>query len=210
MTIVNLTRKVLPKISAIPKKNIDSVRSMPEMVLSRMINDGAKNIVHCDMNQSIAAIIAPDKINTIYTDALNGCNAVNIIARMNDKKSFVSIMSHYVPTNTDGQISAIDKQLQTYTPHIDKTYVPRIFLNIRGTESYGKLCAVPNPIIEKLKTLLAKFFPQGNTIEITPYKNSKRPAFFSSANIFQFNPSDINKLKITNVGENERFIDLNI
>jgi len=78
------------------------------------------------------------------------------------------------------------------------------------TESYGKLCAVPNPIIEKLKTLLAKFFPQGNTIEITPYKNSKRPAFFSSANIFQFNPSDINKLKITNVGENERFIDLNI
>jgi len=55
MTIVNLTRKVLPKISAIPQKNIDSVRSMPEMVLSRMINDGAKNIVHCDMNQSIAA-----------------------------------------------------------------------------------------------------------------------------------------------------------
>jgi len=123
MTIVNLTRKVLPKISAIPQKNIDSVRSMPEMVLSRMINDGAKNIVHCDMNQSIAAIIAPDKINTIYTDALNGCNAVNIIARMNDKKSFVSIMSHYVPTNTDGQISAIDKSLKSLGTELLKNHL---------------------------------------------------------------------------------------
>lgn len=204
-SVLNLTRPYLPKITS---NCIESVNAMPEMVLNRMIREGAQNIVHCDMNHCAAAIISPDGINTIYTDALAGCNSVNIIAKIKDK--FVSILSHYVPTNVDGQISAIEKQLQVYSPHIDMTYKPRAFLNIRGRQTYEGLEPVPNPIVDKLKELLSKFFPQGSKIDITPYQNGKRPAFFSSANIFQFDPADISKLKITNVGEKERFIDLNI
>lgn len=204
-SVLNLTRPYLPKITS---NCIESVNAMPEMVLNRMIREGAQNIVHCDMNHCVAAIISPDGINTIYTDALAGCNSVNIIAKIKDK--FVSILSHYVPTNVDGQISAIEKQLQVYSPHIDMTYKPRAFLNIRGRQTYEGLEPVPNPIVDKLKELLSKFFPQGSKIDITPYQNGKRPAFFSSANIFQFDPADISKLKITNVGEKERFIDLNI
>lgn len=204
-SVLNLTRPYLPKITS---NCIESVNAMPEMVLNRMIREGAQNIVLCDMNHCAAAIISPDGINTIYTDALAGCNSVNIIAKIKDK--FVSILSHYVPTNVDGQISAIEKQLQVYSPHIDMTYKPRAFLNIRGRQTYEGLEPVPNPIVDKLKELLSKFFPQGSKIDITPYQNGKRPAFFSSANIFQFDPADISKLKITNVGEKERFIDLNI
>ena len=204
-SVLNLTRPYLPKITS---NCIESVNAMPEMVLNRMIREGAQNIVHCDMNHCAAAIISPDGINTIYTDALAGCNSVNIIAKIKDK--FVSILSHYVPTNVDGQISAIEKQLQVYSPHIDMTYKPRAFLNIRGRQTYEGLEPVPNPIVDKLKELLSKSFPQGSKIDITPYQNTKRPAFFSSANIFQFDPADTSKLKITNVGEKVRFIDLNI
>lgn len=208
-SVLNLTRKVLPKISAVSKKNIEAVSSMPEMVLGRQIRDGAQNIVHCDMNHSVGAIISQGGINTIYTDALNGCNSVNIITKLKDKR-FLSILSHYVPTNIEGQLSAINKQLQTYLPHIDMNYRPKAFLNIRGRQTYEGLEPVPNPIVEKLKTLLDKFFPQGSKMDITPYPTQNRPAFFSSANIFQFDPSDTSKLKITNVGEQEKFIDLNI
>lgn len=182
---------------------------MPEMVLNRMIRDGAQNIVHCDMNHSVGAIISPNGINTVYTDALAGCNAVNIITKLKDKR-FLSILSHYVPTNIEGQINAIKKQLQTYLPHIDMNYQPRAFLNIRGRQTYNGLEPVPNPIVDKLKALLDKFFPQGHKMEITPYPTQNRPAFFSSANIFQFDPADTSKLKITNVGEKEKFVDLNI
>ena len=208
-SVLNLTREVLPKISSIPKKNIEAVNSMPEMVLNRMIREGDKSIVHCDMNQCTAAIISPDGIRTIYTDALAGCNSVNIITKLKNNR-FVSILSHYVPTNIDGQIEAIRKQLQTYLPHIDMTYKPKTFLNIRGRQTYEGLEPVPNPMVDKLKEMLSKFFPQGSKIDITPYQNAKRPAFFSSANIFQFDPADTSKLKITNVGEKVRFIDLNI
>lgn len=208
-SVLNLTRSVLPKISANSQKNIEAINSLPEMILNRMVRDGNKNIVRCDMNQSVAAIISSNGVNTIYTDALAGCNAVNITTKLKDKR-ILSILSHYVPTNVEGQIEAIKKQLQTYLPYIDLSYKPRAFLNIRGMESYGKLEPVPNPIVEKLKSLLGKLFPQGSTMEITPYKNKNRPAFFSSANIFQFDPVNTNKLKITNVGEQEKFIDLNI
>ncbi len=208
-SVLNLTREILPKISRIPQKNIDAVNSLPEMILGRMIREGDKSIVHCDMNHSVGAIISPNGINTIYTDALAGCNSVNIITKLKDNK-FVSILSHYVPTNIEGQINAIRKQIQTYLPHIDMNYQPKAFLNIRGRQTYEGLEPVPNPIVDKLKELLDKFFPQGSKMDITPYQNSNRPAFFSSANIFQFDPADISKLKITNVGEKEKFIDLNI
>ena len=205
--IVNLTRSVLPKISANPAKNIEAINSMPEMLLARMRREGAKNILHCDMNQCVAGIISPNNINTIYTDGLNGCNAVNIITKLKDGR-FVSIMSHYVPTNLDGQIKAIESQLKTYSPYFDSAFSGRGFLNIRGREQVGKLELEPNPIIDKLKVLMTKYFPRGSKIDVTPYQNSNRPPFFSSANIFQFNPQNLSELKITNVGEKERFIDL--
>lgn len=205
--IVNLTRAVLPKVSPIPAENMKSIKSMPEMILSTMRQQGAKNIAYCDMNHSVAAIISAKGINTIYTDSLAGCNAVNIIAKLKDGRP-LSIMSHYVPTNIDGQIKAIETQLQTYAKYLDSSRGTQTFLNIRGYSIQKGLEPVPNSIVERLKSTLLKFFPTGNIMDITPYPTQNRPAFFSSANIFQFDPQNINRVKITNVGEKEKFVDL--
>lgn len=207
--IKNLTRAFIPKLSANAKENIASINAMPEMVLNKMIHNGDKSIVHVDMNQCVAARITPEGINTIYTDALNGCNSIGIVLKLKNGNP-LAILSHYVPTNTNGQVNAIEKQLDTYNSHIDKSYRPRVFCNIRGFDDYGKFEAVPNEIVEKVKTIISKFFSKGLDLNITPYPTKGRGAFFSSANIFQFDPQDLNKLKITNVGEKEKFIDLKV
>lgn len=205
--ITNLSRKVLPTVSAVSSKNKQSVNAMPEMVLARLKREGANNIVYCDMNQSVAAIISPNGINTVYTDSLNGCNAADIVAKLKDGRNLV-ITSHHVPTNVDGQMRALEQQLKTYSPYIDTTSKGKAFLNIRGHERNGSLEPEKNPIVDKVVELMQKFFPKGSKVDITPYQNADRPAFFSSAHILQFDPNDLNKVKITNVGEKERFLDL--
>ena len=207
--IINLTRKSLPRLSPYSRVNRESINNMPEMVLSRKMLCGDKSIIHVDMNHCTAARISKKGINTIYTDALNGCNSVGIIAKALDNKP-VTVLSHYVPTNVDGQTRAIEKQLNLYDSYLDKSFTPKLFFNIRGWNSFGKLEAVPNPIVEKVKNILKKFFPQGIETTIIPYLTKIRPAFFSSANIFQFVPADLSKVKITFVGEKEKFLDLKI
>ena len=205
--IINLTRAVIPRISANSKKNMEAINSMPEMVLAGMIRNGDRSIVHVDMNHCAVARISENGINTIYTDALCGCNSVGIVTKAVDGKP-VALLSHYVPTNVDGQVNAIERQLATYNDYLDKNYTPKLFFNVRGGISNDKLVPVPNPIIDKVKALISKFFPKGAESTITPYSTKQRTAFFSSANIFQFDPADVNKLKITNVGEKESFVNL--
>ena len=207
--ILDLTRKVLPKLSTNSKQNIANINSMPEMVLSRMIRDGNKEIVHVDMNKCVAALINENKVNTIYTDALCGCNSVGLVTKTLEGKP-LAILSHYVPTAVESQVTAFEKQLQTYAYYTDKTYKPRLFFNIRGVDFDGKLEPVQNPIVEKMKNLIAKYFSQGAEVSITAYPTKNRGAFFSSANIFQFNPSNLNEMKVTCVGEKEKFLDLNM
>ena len=204
--IINLTRKVLPKLSQCSKVNIKSINEMPEMVLHRMRNTGDKSILYVDMNHCVAAIIK-DGINTVFTDALNGCNSVGAKVKLRNGDSLF-MLSHYVPTNVQGQIEALSKQLETYRPYFDSSQKPQIFFNIRGHEPYGKLEPVANPIIDGVKNLFAKFFNKPAEISVVPYKNQTRPAFFSSANIFQFNPKNLKELKITHVGEIEKIVNL--
>lgn len=203
--IINLTRNFLPKLSQCSKANIKSISEMPEMVLHKMRNAGDKSILYVDMNHCGAAIIKENGINTVFTDALNGCNSVGAKIKLNNGDSLF-MLSHYVPTNVQGQIKALEKQLETYRPYFDSSQNPQIFFNIRGHEPYGKLEPVANPIIDGVKNLFAKFFNKPTEISVVPYKNQNRPAFFSSANIFQFNPKNLKELKITNVGEVEQFV----
>lgn len=207
--IKNLTRAVLPKASFNPVKNKESLFKMPEMVLHRMMSAGDKSIMWVDMNHCGAAIIKKDGVNTVFTDALNGCNSVGALMRLKDGRPLF-MLSHYVPTNVEGQIKALGEQLKTYGAHIDKDRAPQLFLNLRGFNDYGKLEVVPNRIIDKVKELFLGFFKKEPEINITPYLNKNRPAYFSSANIFQFNPENLSQLKITNVGEVERFLDTTI
>lgn len=207
--IVNLTRKVLPRLTANAKENIANINSMPEMILNKMARNGDKSILHTDMNQCTAAIIRKNGITTSYTDALHGCNSVGAVIKLKNGEN-LCLLSHYVPTNIDGQVNAIKKQLGTYSRYINKDSKPKIFFNIRGFDNNGKLEAVPNKIVDKIVELFNEKFKKGVDYTITPYENGKRPAFFSSANIFQFSPNDTNKLKITNVGEKEKFIDLTV
>ena len=197
----------MPKLSKISKVNIESVNSMPEMVLNKMIRNGQKGIVHVDMNRCSAARITEQGINTIYTDGLAGCNSVGLVAKGLDGKP-IAMLSHYVPTNVSGQISALEKQLSTYNYYIDKSYKPKLFFNIRGENTSNGFTATQNPIVEKVKEVMSKFFPKGSDVSIEPYLTQSTAPFFSRANIFQFDPTNLNKLKITNVGEKEKFLDL--
>ena len=178
------------------------------MVLHRMCSNGDKSILRVDMNHCGAAIIRKGGINTVYTDALHGCNSVGAAIKLNNGESLF-MLSHYVPTNTTGQIEALAKQLDTYKAYINPMQEPKLFFNIRGYKPDGiNLEPEPNPIVDGVKKLFSKFFNQKADVHITPYQNQKRPAFFSSANIFQFDPQNLKNLKITNVGEKEKFITL--
>ncbi len=212
MAIVNLTRKILPKICTDSAKNLAALNKMPEMRLQNAINAGDKSIVHVSMNESAAVRILRGCINTVYTDALASCNAVGVIAKGKDGCP-VAILSHYtpLPLSVLNQIKALEKQLKTYDYWIDKDVKPQVFFNIRGyqrPDNPQELITGSNPILSGVRRMLSKFFPNGITETVVPYQNNKRPAYFSSANIYQFDPENLNKLKVTTVGEKEHFIDL--
>ena len=203
--ILNLTRKSLPTFSNNAKLNLQHIQEMPEMVLAKMRNSSNNSILYVDMNHCGAARIKKGGIHTVYTDALNGCNSIGASIKLNNGENLF-ILSHYVPTNTVGKVKAIEKQLEVYKPYFNSDQAPNLFFNIRGHEPNGKLEAVANPVVDSVKDLFAKFFVKKPNTFITPYKNQNRPAFFSSANIFQFNPQNLNELKITNVGEEVIFV----
>lgn len=210
MAITNLTRTFIPqKVSTVARQNIEATFSMPEMVLFRKTVNGDKSVARCAMNQAIAKEISSNGITTIYTDSLSGCNSINVITKLNNNR-FLSVMSHYTPIAINEQVSAIAKLLKANIGRMNKNYEPRVFLNLRGVDRGNGLEVIPNRVIGKLQEMLDKLFPQGVKMDITPYKYFGRPAFFSSANIFQFDPKKISSLKITNVGEQEKFVNLNI
>ena len=210
MAITNLTRTFIPqKVSTVARQNIEATFSMPEMVLFRKTVNGDKSVARCAMNQAIAKEISSSGITTIYTDSLSGCNSINVITKLNNNR-FLSVMSHYTPIFINEQVEAIAKLLKANIGRMNKNYEPRVFLNLRGVDRGNGLEVAPNRVVGKLQEMLDKLFPQGVKMDITPYKYFGRPAFFSSANIFQFDPKKISSLKITNVGEQEKFVNLNI
>ena len=213
MSIVNLTRKFVPELSRDTKQNLNFLNKMPEMRLWNMIKNGDKSIVHVGMNECAAARITAEGINTIYTDALSGCNSVSIVMKGLDSKP-IAIQSHYTPLKESlkNQLAALEKQLRTYDYYTDKTQKPKLFFNIRGLVTRSnpdEIIGVPNPIINQVRLLLDKFFKNGAEEKIIYYQNNGRPAYFSSANILQFDKENLNKLKLTTVGEKEHFFDLN-
>lgn len=206
--IVNLTRKFLPKISTTPQVNRASLNAMPEMRLHEMIKSGDQSILRIDMNRCGAAIIKKGGINTVYTDSLAGCNSVGAALTLNTGDTLF-MQSHYVPTNVAGQISALEKQLKVYQPYFSSAQEPRLFFNIRGYKPDNvNLEPVPNPIVDGVVNLFSRFFSKKPKVDIVPYQNQNRPAFFSTANIFQFDPQNLKNVKVTNVGEVERFVTL--
>ncbi|MDR1327053.1 MAG: hypothetical protein LBJ74_01460 [Heliobacteriaceae bacterium] len=210
MSVRNLTRKFLPALSKLSAENKLFINAMPEMRLAQMLRNGDKNIVQVGMNQCKAARILPGKIHTIYTDGLAGCNSVGVVAKGLDGNP-VAILSHYTPLQTSRQLqmSVIDKQLQTYDYYLDKTFSPKIFYNIPGyPDEKQVLQPCVNPLVESIKSVFNKWFKSGYDEHIALYQCRNRPAFFSSANIFQFDPKNVNNLKITTVGEKEHFINL--
>lgn len=210
MAITNLTRTNIPQtVSKVARQNIDATFSMPEFVLFRKTVHGDKSIAKCDMNKAIAEEISSKGVTTVYTDGLAGCNAINVVTKLNNNR-FLSVLSHFAPIYLNEQIAAISKLLKANASRINKNYEPRVFMNLRGVDRGNGLEVIPNPIIAKMQEMLANLFPQGVKMDITPYQLFKRPAFFSSANVYQFDPKRISTLKITNVGEQEKFIDLNI
>ncbi len=211
MPILNLTRKILPKLSKLTSENRTAINNMPEMILAKMVREGDNKIVHVGMNECKAVRILPDKINTIYTDALASCNAVGIVIKGKDGYP-ITILSHYtpLPQSKELQALAIDKQLQTYEKFIDKSKKPNLFFNVPGYDDAGILKPCVNNIFEKVRAVMDKYFNKNYNEQVYLYKSKHRPAFFSSANIFQFDTKNSNKLKITTVGEQEHFFDLNM
>lgn len=202
MNYINLTRKIIPEISAIKADNIKAVNSIPEIVLNRMIQSGDKSILHVGMNQCAAARVSKNGITTVYTDGLAGCNALGLVAKGADGNPVI-FLSHYTPLqkSQERQISAMQEQLDKFFYWLDKNTKPKTFMNLRDNEPN-------NPIIKRFRDLLAKYFPKGTDEKIEFYQTANRPAFSSSANIFQFNPQNTDKFKVTFVGEQEHFSSL--
>ena len=206
MNILNLTRTILPKLSQVKSVNIANLNNMPENILRSLIRQGRKDILYVDMNRCGAAVIKKDGIQTVFTDALAGCNSVGSVIPLSTKEN-LCILSHYVPTNTAGQVEALEKQLRTYEPWINKDKNVQLFFNIRESVNQSENITGQNPIIGKVVGLFEKIFNKKPEVHITPYQNNNRPPFFSTANIFQFDTEN-KLLKITNVGEKEQFISL--
>ena len=210
MPVVNLTRKSIPAISRLSSQNKESVNAMPEMVLAAMSRKGDKNIVHVGMNECKAARILPEGIHTIYTDGLASCNAVGVVLKGKDGFP-IAILSHYspLPASKDLQAETLEKQLATYDYFIDKSKRPKLFFNVPGyINDSGELKPCVNNIFEKIRAVMDKFFNKNYDEDIILYQGKNRPPFFSSANIFQFDTKNPNKVKMTTVGENEYFFDL--
>lgn len=210
MGILNLTRKIIPAVSKLSRQNRQNVMEMPEMILSSMIRNGDKKIIQVGMNECKAARILPERIHTIYTDGLAGCNSIGIISKGKDGNP-IAILSHYtpLPVSQTAQANAIEKQLKTYGAFFDKKTTPKVFYNVPGyldEEQQLKPCV--NNVFEKIHAVLNKFFNNNYDEQIILYQNRNRPAYFSSANIFQFDPKDLSKCKMTTVGEKEFFFDV--
>ncbi|MBS5802452.1 MAG: hypothetical protein KIC80_05490 [Brachyspira sp.] len=209
MSIVNLTRTIRPTGTQLASESLNYMRTMPEIVLAKMERNGNKNVIYVGMNECKSAKILPDGVDTIYTDAIASCNAIGIIMKGKNGKP-VALLSHYKPSANELQASAIAKELQIYEPLIDKAYMSKVFYNVPGYESNGDLKPCVNNVFGKVRQVLDKFFNRNYEEKVTLYKSQNRPPFFSSANIFQFDPQDSSKLKMTTVGEKEHFIDLNV
>jgi len=205
MTILNLTRNALPELSKITSENIRSIQNMPENILRSLIQQGRKDIVHVDMNRCAAAVIKKDGVQTVFTDSLAGCNSVGGVIPLitGDNLCF---LSHYVPTNRAGQVSAIEKQLKTYEPWIAKDKETQLFFNLYNSEKQAVTNSSQNPIIDSVMNLFNKFFAKKTSADITLYENSTK-SFSSTANIFQFD-TEKKLLKVTTVGEKEKFVTL--
>ena len=207
MSILNLTRKVIPAVTKSTAQNIANVKNMSEIRLSLMMRDGNKNIVQVGMNECKAVRILPDRINTIYTDGLASCNAVGVVCRGLDKNPIV-ILSHYTPLETARvkQAQALEKQLEVYERFIDKTVKPKVFYNVPGYKSEeGMLKPCVNNIFSKIGGVMKKFFGDKFEEQIVLYQNKGRAPYFSSANIYQFDTKNTRDMKITFVGEKEQF-----
>ena len=83
-----------------------------------------------------AARIKKGGIHTVYTDALNGCNSIGASIKLNNGENLF-ILSHYVPTNTVGQVKAIEKQLEVYKPYFNSDQAPNLFFNIFVVRIYS-------------------------------------------------------------------------
>lgn len=207
MSIINLTRKVLPTVTRSAKQNIESVKNMPEMRLASMIRDGDKGIVQVGMNECKAVRILPGRINTVYTDGLASCNSVGIVCQGRDKNPIV-ILSHYTPLETSRvkQAQTIEEQLKVYDNFIDRSVKPKVYYNVPGYQSEGGILRpCVNNIFEKINGVMRKFFGNDFDEQVVLYQQKGRTPFFSSANIFQFDPKKTNNMKITFVGEKEQF-----
>lgn len=210
MTILDLTRKFIPKLSHIKSENIRAINDIPEHVLTKMINQSNKTIQHVGMNESKAVRISENGINTIFTDGLNGCNGVSCVVKGLDGNPMV-IMSHYTPLATSRTLNtnAFEKQLDAYDYFIDKSVKPKVFYNITGKNVDGQLVANENPLITQLKSVFDKFFKQGYEEKIIPYESVAKTPFDSHAMISQFEKAATGwDMKLTTVGEQEHFLKL--
>ncbi len=207
MPILNLTRSIVPGIAKTTKSNIQNVMNMPEMQLAKLIRQGNKNIVKVCMNECKAVRIIPNRIDTIYTDGLAGCNSLGVVCLGKDKNPIV-ILSHYTPLEASRikQAETLEKQLQVYDEFIDRSVRPRVYYNVPGYEAEnGQLKPCVNNIFEKVSLVMKKFFGSEFDEKTVLYPNKGRSAFFSSANIFQFDTKKTKDMKITFVGEKEHF-----
>lgn len=201
-SIRNLTRKVTPsKTDVLLNGEKKYIADMPEAILKTSIRSGDESIMYVKMNECKGTEITSNGINTIFTDGLTGCNSVGIVTKNTCGNPYI-IMAHAMPTpkSIAMQCSEIERLLLANHKNLNQSVKPEVFFNVKDISS-------KNPIFESVKNVLTKFFKQGHNKTINAYEVNIG-TLPSTANIFQFNPKNLNELKITNVNEKEHFVNL--
>lgn len=159
--------------------------------LRNAIKNGSKSILHVKMNECKSAKISKDGITTVFTDQLTGCNSVYIIIRGKDGKPFI-IMTHVMPTpkSIATQCENLNRELIENKEIFDNTSTPYVFFN-----TSNRVCN--NPIFDTVRSVMNNHFKNGYEETVNQYTPLKS---IFTANIFQFNPNNLNNITITNVG----------
>ena len=179
MAIEKITPKLLTEIS-----NIKQIEP-PEKSLINAARNGAKDIIEVGMFEEKFVDIIPQKIKTLFTFGLRGCQVVSVIATAKNGNP-VAILSHYPPMSLNVQCLGLEKILKQNQHIIDFNKKAEISIALpEWSNCFDKTTEIDEQILNKLQTTINEFFPN-NQSRILPYKTIGRKPDDSNAFIVSF------------------------
>jgi hypothetical protein len=159
----------------------------PERELIAAVNNGAKDIMQVSMYEEKLVDVIGQKINTLFTFGLGGCNAVSVIAR-NKTGTPIALMSHHPPSSLKYQCGLLECLVKKNEGLIDfsKKAEAAVVLPGKWAQTSNEkwiMEAYDKNILTKLQETINKLFKNNNT-RVIPYDETKK---FGQSNAFIIN-----------------------